>query len=45
MSLANFMRYSAAIRAQKITASGSSPLTCRIGAWIDFATSVQYSPE
>ena len=32
---------SAAMRAQKITASGSSPLTCRIGAWIDLATSVQ----
>ena len=27
------------------TASGSSPLTWKIGAWIIFATSVQYGPE
>ncbi|MCY1452677.1 hypothetical protein D9M71_696160 [compost metagenome] len=27
------------------TASGSSPFTCRIGAWIILATSVAYSVE
>ena len=33
------------MRAQNSTASGSSPLTCRIGAWIILATSVQYGPK
>ena len=39
------MRYSSAKRVTKHTASGSSALTCKIGASIIFATSEQYSVE
>ena len=34
-----------AMRATCTTASGSSPLTWKIGDWIIFATSEQYGPE
>jgi hypothetical protein len=44
-SLWNFMRYSSAKRVTKHTASGSSALTCKIGASTIFATSEQYSVE
>ena len=39
----NVCRYSTASRATQTAASGSSPFTWKIGAWIIFATSVQYS--
>ena len=41
----NFIRYSSASLAANTTASTSSPFTCRIGASIIFATSLQYSVE
>ena len=44
-SLANSWRNSKAIRATRTTASGSSPFTWKIGAWIIRATSVQYTVE
>ena len=44
-SLLNAWRYSKASRATRTTASGSSPLTWKIGAWIIRATSVEYSDE
>ena len=44
-SAPNSILYSAASRDAYSTASGWSPFTCRIGHWIDFAMSVQYSPE
>ncbi len=37
----NFWRYSKAISATRTQASGSSPLTWKIGSWVDFATSVE----
>ena len=40
-SLLNACRYSKASRATRTTASGSSPLTWKIGAWIMRATSVR----
>ena len=39
----NVCRYSTASLATQTAASGSSPFTWKIGAWIIFATSVQYS--
>ena len=42
-SFLNFCRKSTASRATHTQASGSSPLTWKIGAPIIFATSVQYS--
>ena len=39
----NVCRYSTASRATQTAASGSSPFTWKIGAWIILATSVQYS--
>src|SRR6185312_9234041 len=42
-SLLNACRYSKASRATRTTASGSSPLTWKIGAWIIRATSVLYT--
>ena len=42
-SFLNFCRKSTASRATHTHASGSSPLTWKIGAPIIFATSVQYS--
>ena len=44
-SLLNACRYSNASRATRMQASGSSPLTWKIGAWTIRATSVQYSEE
>ena len=44
-SLLNDWRYSNARRATRTTASGSSPLTWKMGAWIIRATSVEYSEE
>ena len=44
-SLRNFSRKSTASWATQTHASGSSPLTWKIGAPIIFATSVQYSDE
>ena len=44
-SFLNFCRKSTARRATQTHASGSSPLTWKIGAPIIFATSVQYSEE
>ena len=44
-SFLNFCRKSIASRATQTAASGSSPLTWKIGAPIIFATSVQYSED
>ena len=44
-SLPNACRYSNASRPTRTTASGSSPLTWKIGAWIIRATSVEYTLE
>ena len=44
-SLWNVWRYSHASLATFTHASGSSPLTWKIGAWIVLATSEQYSDE
>ena len=44
-SFLNFCRKSIASRATHTAASGSSPLTWKIGAPIIFATSVQYSED
>ena len=44
-SLLNFCRKSTASRATHTHASGSSPLTWKIGAPTIFATSVQYSDD
>ncbi len=44
-SLRNSRRYSTASRATRTQASGSSPFTWKIGAWIIRATSVAYSDE
>ena len=44
-SLWNCWRYSKASRATRTHASGSSPLTWKIGACTVFATSLQYSDE
>ena len=44
-SFLNFCRKSIASRATHTHASGSSPLTWKIGAPIIFATSVQYSED
>ena len=44
-SFLNCCRKSIASRATQTHASGSSPLTWKIGAPIIFATSVQYSDE
>jgi hypothetical protein len=44
-SLLNFCRNSKASSATRTQASGSSPLTWKIGAWIILATSVEYSDE
>lgn len=44
-SFLNCCRKSIASRATQTQASGSSPLTWKIGAPIIFATSVQYSDE
>ena len=42
-SFRNACRYSKASRPTRTTASGSSPLTWKIGAWIIRATSVEYT--
>lgn len=44
-SLRNFCRKSTARRATQSQASGSSPLTWKIGAPMNFAMSVEYSVE
>ena len=44
-SFLNAWRYSKASRATRMHASGSSPLTWKIGACTIRATSVQYSDE
>ena len=44
-SFLNRWRHLAAQRHTRATASTSSPLTWKIGAWIAFATSVQYGDE
>ena len=44
-SLRNAWRYSNASRPTRTTASGSSPFTWKIGAWIIRATSVAYTEE
>src|SRR3546814_5067221 len=44
-SLWNVCRNSVAMRATWVTASGSSPFTWRIGAWMILATSEQKGPE
>ena len=44
-SLWNFWRYSKASAATRTHASGSSPLTWKIGDWSILATSVQYGDE
>ena len=44
-SLLNFCRNSNANSAARTQDSGSSPLTCRIGAWITRAASVAYTLE
>ena len=41
----NFWRNSIATLQAKVTASGSSPLTWRIGAWTPLATSDGYGEE
>ena len=45
MSRLKCWRNSVAMRLTWTTASGSSPFTCRIGAWTILAISVQYGPE